>query len=457
MKLRLPNMKIDSYRAPTLTPKLARQMGMAAPVFAAGLVLLMGASSRVHGWFDWVPVTHGNIFVESALKLVMAIVLTAVAVFVVLPVAMAIHVIGHAVAGHFFGMRLLAIRLGPVLMTPWAIGNRFELLPVRGKMDILTGWVQFDDSPLPTWKRQRGWQVMAGGGSAMNLGVSFVCAMISVFTVGITYVLLRQMVWINLAVCVVNLIPFVREKYGYESDGKRLLALFLDEGDGAEALMERLRDEVVVGPTRPASWPRERETAWESKLRQMPASAEARPDQLEVMLYLFLQALDRGDREVAWRWVQAMHHVLGTDIANHDVAFDMGRIMCALHAARWDKDGEAAHALLEAIDLDSGMRYNPWYSVARAATLLAETGASDADVEKKLVEAVAAAELAHDALVEPAKLHGIDQLMQGIALAIKGDAETELQKLAYYANQPAPAKPSAPQPKPAVAAVTEAA
>jgi hypothetical protein len=438
-----------------MTPKLARQIGMAVPVVFAGVALLMSASSRMHGLFDWVPVSHGNIFVESALKLLMAIVLIAAAVLVVLPVSMAIHVIGHALAGHLFGMRLLAIRVGPVLVTPWAIGNRFELLPIRGKMDVLTAWVQFDDSPLPTWKRQRGWQVMIGGGSAMNLGVSFICAMFSVLAIGVSYVLLRQMVWINLAVCVVNLVPFVWAKYGYESDGKRLMALFLDEGDGADALMERLRDEVVVGPTRPASWPRERVTAWETKLRQMPANDEARPDQLEVMIYLFLQALDRGDRDVAWRWVQAMHHVLAADPGSHDVAFDTGRIMCALHAARWDKNGEAAHTLLEGIDLESDMRFNPWYSVARAATLLAETGASDADVEKKLVEAVAAAELAHGALVEPAKLHGIDQLMQGIALAVKEDGETELQKLAYYANRPAPAKTSAPQPKPVTA--TEAA
>jgi hypothetical protein len=296
---------------------------------------------------------------------------------------------------------------------------------------------------------------MIGGGSAMNLGVSFICAMASVFAMGVNYVLLRQMVWINLAVCIVNLVPFVWAKYGYESDGKRLMALLLDEGDGAEALMERLRDEVVVGPTRPASWPRERVTAWETKLRQMPATAEARPDQLEVMIYLFLQALDRGDRDVAWQWVQAMHHVLAADPSSHEVAFDMSRIMCALYAARWDKNGEAAHTVLDGIDLESDMRFNPWYSIARAATLLAETSSSDADVEQKLTEAVAAAELAHDALVEPAKLHGIDQLMQGIALAIKGDAETELQKLAYYANKAAPAKPSATELKPVVA--TEAA
>lgn len=452
MNMHLPSLNIEKYKRPRMTPLLARRLVMATPVVFVAMSLLMSASTWVHGLFDWVPVSHGNIMVDSALTLALAIVLIAAAGLIVLPLAMAIHVIGHAAAGHFFGMRVLAIRLGPVLATPWAIGNRFELLPVRGRMDILTAWVQFDDSSLPTWKRQRGWQVMVGGGSAMNLGVSFLCAMVSMLTVGATYVLLQQMVWINLAVCVINLVPFAWAKYEFESDGKRLLALFMDEGDGADALMERLRDEVVVGPTRPASWPRERVAAWESKLRQLPATAENRPDQLEVMIYLFLQALDRGDRDIAWQWVQAMHHILAADPESRDVAFDTGRILGALHAARWDKDGEAARKLLNSIDPGSEMRFSPWFAVARAATLL--TGPSDEDVSvgESYAEAAATAERAHEALQEPAKLHGIDQLLQGIALAIKGDAETELQKIAYY-DQTAPT----PKPRFEPAAITEAA
>jgi len=434
VKLHLPKLKIDDYKRPALTPRLARRLGMAIPVVFAAIVLLMSVSSGAHGLFDWVPVTHGNIVVESAFKLTLGIVLITAALLVVLPLSMAVHVIGHAVAGHFFGMRLLAVRVGPVLATPWAIASRFELLPIRNRMDIPTAWVQFDDSPLPPWKRQRGWQVMMSGGSALNLGVSFLCAMISMLAGGVIYVLLRQAVWLNLAVCIVNLVPFVWSKYQFESDGKRLLALLLDEGDGAEPLMERLRDEVVVGPTRPASWPRERITAWETKLRQTPATAESRPEQLEVMIYLLLHALDRGDHEVAWRWVQAMHLVLGADLSNRDVAFDTARIMCALHAARWDKNGEAAHKLLDALDLESNMRFNPWYSVARSATLLAEASSPGSPAEQKLVEAVGVAQFAYDGLVEPARLHGIDQLMQGIALSVKGDAETELRKLAYYAD-----------------------
>jgi hypothetical protein len=98
------------------------------------------------------------------------------------------------------------------------------------------------------------------------------------------------------------------------------------------------------------------------------------------------------------------------------------------------------------------MRFSPWFAVARAATLL--TGPSDEDVSvgESYAEAAATAERAHDALREPAKLHGIDQLLQGIALAIKGDAETELQKIAYYDQ-------TAPAPKPWIepAAITEAA
>jgi hypothetical protein len=46
---------------------------------------------------------------------------------------------------------------------------------------------------------------------------------------------------------------------------------------------------------------------------------------------------------------------------------------------------------------------------------------------------------ARDQLAEPAGLHGIDQLMRGLAQAIAGDVEVELQKQAYFAGNPAQA------------------
>ena len=325
------------------------------------------------------------------------------------------------------------------LATPLAIGNRFEWLGLQSRQDAVTGWVQFDDSPLPAWKRPRGWQVMTGGGSAMNLGVSFICAMASLMAGGVTYVLLQQAVWLNLGVAAVNMIPFVWAKFDYESDGKRLLGLFLDEGDGAEALMERLRDEVVVGPIRPASWPRERETAWEMKLRQMPGTEAGRADQLETMIYLFLQAIDRGDQAVAWRWVQAMHHVIGANPEDHDIPAESARVMCALYAARWEKNAESAGQLMAQISLDSGMNFSPWYTVARAATSFAESSLPAFPADEKLVAAQQTAVVAREQLTVPAKLHGVDQLMLGIALAIEGDAELELQKRAYQGAAPKPA------------------
>ena len=139
---------------------------------------------------------------------------------------------------------LLALRIGPLLVTPWAIGNRFEWLSIKSKMDLVTGWVQFDDSPLPNWKRARGWQVMIGGGSAMNLAVSFACAMISVFASDVTYVLLRQTVWLNLIVAVVNVIPFVWARFEFESDGKKLMTLLMDEGGGDQRRQYRRRHGV---------------------------------------------------------------------------------------------------------------------------------------------------------------------------------------------------------------------
>src|SRR4051794_2980396 len=275
-------MRRPSISLPTLVRK--PQLSRAQLPHAAGAVVLlfaiatavMSLSSSAHAWFDWVPVSNDQIVIDSALTLLMAIFLLVIAAAVILPLTMAIHTIGHATAGYFFGMRLLAVRVGPVLFTPWTVGNRFELLPISGKADLMTGWCQFDDSPLPTWKRLRGWQVMTVGGSGMNLLVSLVFSIMSIFASGVTYVLFREMVWLNLAACIVNLIPFVLPSLDFESDGKHLLALLLDADDGADALIEKLRDQVVVGPLRPASWPREREAAWEAKLRQTPATAEGR-------------------------------------------------------------------------------------------------------------------------------------------------------------------------------------
>ena len=388
-----------------------------------------------HDRFNWVPISHDNVVLDSVLKLVLAIVLVAVAALVTFPLALATHVAGHAVAGHFFGMRLLAMRIGPVLVTPWAIGNRFEWLSIKSKSDVLTGWVQFDDSPLPTWKRPRGWQVMIGGGSALNLGVSFFCAILSWFATDITYVLLRQAVWLNLGVAVVNAIPFVWSRFEFESDGKKLMTLFLDEGDGDEVLMERLRNEVIVGPIRPASWPRERETAWETQLRQTPVTEGGKADQIETMVYLFLQGIDRSDSEVTWRWVQAMQTTLANDADNHDIAFETARVMCALYAARWERNPESASRLLEQISPASGMTANPWYTVARAATSYAESMDATFSAVEKLEEARRRATRACDQLEEPARLHGIDQLMRGIAQSIIGDAEVELQKRNYFAAE----------------------
>ena len=58
----------------------------------------------------------------------------------------------------------------------------------------------------------------------------------------------------------------------------RVGAGFSSGGDGADALMEKMRDEVVVGPLRPAAWPRERETAWETKLRSAAETDEGRAE-----------------------------------------------------------------------------------------------------------------------------------------------------------------------------------
>jgi hypothetical protein len=435
--MRLPNVSAARLTLPELNAALARKLAIVLPILFALTTAGMSASASFHDRFNWVPISNDNIVLDSVLKLCLALILLAVAVLVTLPLALATHVAGHAVAGHFFGMRLLAMRIGPVLVTPWAIGNRFQWLSIKTKLDVLTGWVQFDDSPLATWKRPRGWQVMIGGGSALNLGVSFICAMLSLFANDITYVLLRQAVWLNLAVAVVNVIPFAWSRFEFESDGKKLMTLLLDEGDGDEVLMERLRNEVIVGPIRPASWPRERETAWETQMRQTPVTEGGKADQIEMMVYLFLQGIDRSDSEVAWRWVQAMQTTLANDPGNHDIAFETARVMCALYAARWEHNPESAGRLLEQISPESGMTVNPWYTIARAATSYTESTVVTFSAEEKLVEARRRAARACTQLVEPARLHGIDQLMLGIAQAIMGDAEVDLQKRAYFADESA--------------------
>ncbi len=423
--MRKPNLTVPSVSlSRDSLPKIAAVVGIGA----AALVSLMSVVPAIHDLFNWVPVSNDMIVIDSALKLVVGALLIAVALLIVLPIAMAVHTVGHAVAGHLIGMKLLAVRLGPVLYTPQTAGNRWERLPVASKMDLLTGWTQFDDSPLPTWNRQRAWQVMTGGGPAMNLLASFVFALLSIATSGFTYVLFRQMVWINLAVCVATVIPWVWARFEYTSDGKNLLGLFLDEGDGADALMEKMRDEVVVGPLRPASWPREREAVWESRLRNAAETDEGRSEQMETMIYLFLQAIDRGDKDTAWRWVQAMHHVIARVPNSTDLAIDSGRVMCALYSARWDRDFAAATTMLNAISPRSGMRYSPWFTVASAATAWSGTFTADAELPDDLVAAQEIAEAAREQLTDPAKLHGVDQLMLGISEAISADLETELHR-----------------------------
>src|SRR3954451_16573555 len=91
------------------------RVAIAGGVGALALVGLMSLVPAIHGLFDWVPVSSDMIVIDSALKLIVGLVLIAVAVAVVLPISMAFHTVGHAVAGHFMGMRLLAVRLGPIL------------------------------------------------------------------------------------------------------------------------------------------------------------------------------------------------------------------------------------------------------------------------------------------------------------------------------------------------------
>src|SRR3954447_7254010 len=127
-------------------PKIAGGVGIGALSFIG----LMSVIPVFHRLFEWVPVSNSNIVLDSALKFVVGILLIGVAVAVVLPISMALHTIGHAVGGHFMGLRVLAVRVGPILFSPLSPSNRFERLPISSKTDALIGWAQFDDSPIAT-------------------------------------------------------------------------------------------------------------------------------------------------------------------------------------------------------------------------------------------------------------------------------------------------------------------
>jgi hypothetical protein len=161
-----------------------------------------------------------------------------------------------------------------------------------------------------------------------------------------------------------------------------------------------------------------------------------------MMVYLFVQGVDRSDSEVAWRWVQAMQNALSSDPDNHEIAFETARVMCALYAARWERNPESAVQFMEQISPESGITANPWYTVARAATSYAESTVATFSAEEKLEEARRRAARAVSQLVEPARLHGIDQMMRGIAQAILGDAEIELQKRDYLARDTGYSEPA---------------
>ena len=116
--------------------------------------------------------------------------------------------------------------------------------------------------------------------------------------------------------------------------------------------------------------------------------------------------------------------------------------MCALYAARWERNAESAVQYMQQISPDSGMTANPWYTVARAATSYAESTVATFSAEEKLEEARRRAARAVGQLVEPARLHGIDQMMRGIAQAILGDAEIELQKRDYLSRETGYSEPA---------------
>lgn len=273
-------------------------LAAAAPVALALAVLAVAASPMLQAQLDWVPVEHDNSVLHALLTVCLALVFLVVAAVVVLPLSLVIHQAGHALGGRLMGMRVLAVRAGPILIEPSSATGVVTRLPLRRRDDLLVAWSHFDDSPLPAWKRPRGWLVVLAAGPALNLAVAFVCAMWSIFAGPVGYVLLRELVWINLAICVVALLPVAGR--GIESDGRRLYTLLMDRDD-ADVLTDRLRNELVAGPTRPAAWPRERLEAWETAIRRMPAAAEHREEQLELAVYLMLHALDRGDRDAAWQ------------------------------------------------------------------------------------------------------------------------------------------------------------
>lgn len=406
-------------------------LAAAGPVVFALAVLAVAASPVLRARLAWVPVEHDNRALDALLTVTAAIAFLAVAAVVVLPLALVLHQVGHALGGRLMGMRVLAVRVGPVLVEPLSATGVVTRLPLRRRDDLLVAWSHLDDSPLPSWGRTRGWLVVLAAGPALNLAVSVVCAVWSLVAGPVAYVLLREMVWVNLAVCLVALLPIAA--LGGESDGRRLFTLLMDRDD-ADALMDRLRNEIVVGPTRPAAWPRERLEAWETAIRR-PAAAERREEQLELAVYLMLHALDRGDRDAARQWSQALQSLLGSEaLAGDPVAADLARGVLALHAARWDQQVDTARRHLDRIAPGSDVRRSPWHMVAEAAVVLGESAAASFDRVDLIEAAGALAERAALALAEPARLHGVDQLMRGHAEAVAGDARVELQRLAYDAS-----------------------
>ena len=396
-------------------------------LLVAGVALV----PSVRAWFAWVPVDHGNRVIDAALTVLAAAGFLILAAAVVLPLSLVIHQLGHALGGHLIGMRVIAIRVGPVLLAPSAIVDRVTLLPVRGWDDILVSWSQFDDTPVPTWRRERAWQVVLASGPGLNLAASFTCSLTALLVGPVAYVIFREFVWINLLLCIAALIPITVR--GVPSDGKRLLTLLLDER-GAVGLLDQLRDEVVVGPVRPAGWPRERIAAWEARIRQTPLTAEGREEQLELAIYLTVNALDRADDAAAWQWLQALSTLLAADPDQHHHAAETARIVLALHAARWERDGVQARVVVEAISKESDIAGSPWHAVARAAVRLCETESAASPCEEAAAEAYALAMDAKERLQEPARLHGLDRMMLGIAAAIESEADRLLRRIAYEAD-----------------------
>lgn len=116
------------------------------------------------------------------------------------------------------------------------------------------------------------------------------------------------------------------------------------------------------------------------------------------------------------------------------MAGDLARVVLSLHAVRWDQQADTARRHLDRIAPGAAFRRSPWHMVAEAAVVLGESAAATFDRVDLIESAKRLAEGAASALVEPAKLHGVDQLMRGHAQAIAGDADVELQRLAYHAG-----------------------